>query len=131
MVISSGVQSISDLTVEILSATEKSSDVKITGEKVIGSSGTVSRQYQKMNGQYTSSLTDGQYREIRLDKTVPFVSASGDASVKCPDGKSSCKSSEVDIAATGWGGIPVWGYLLGILLVILAIFYLFGKTSKR
>jgi hypothetical protein len=122
---------ISDLTVYVLSATEKSADVKITGEKVTTESGTVSKLYQKMNGQYTSSLTDDQYREIRLDKTVPFVTASDGAVVKCPEGKSNCKSSEVDIKAAGFFGIPIWGYILGIFLIVVAIFYLFGKTSRR
>ncbi len=121
---------ISDLTVEVVSATEQSADVKVTGEKVVGSSGTVSKQYRKLNGQYVSSLTDNQYSEIRLDKTVPFVSASANDDVKCPEGKSNCKSSEVDIQAAGWGGIPVWGYILGVLLILFAGFYLFGKSSK-
>ncbi len=120
---------ISDLTVEILSANEKSADVKITGEKITNGAGTVSKQYKKMNGQYVSSLTDGQYREIRLDKTVPFVTANENADVKCPEGKSNCKASEVDIAAAGWAGIPVWEYIVGVLLVFLAIFYLLGKKS--
>ena len=121
---------ISDLTVEVVSATEKSADVKITGEKTNSQSGSLAKQYQKMNGQYVSSLTDGQYREIRLDKTVPFVSASANSDVECPEGKTNCKASEVDINAAGWGGIPVWGYILGVLLVLFAIFYLFGKSSK-
>ena len=121
---------ISDLNVEVISAVENGADVKITGEKVTSSSGAVSKQYQKMNGQYVSTLTDSQYREIRLDKTVPFVSASANADVTCPEGKSNCKASEVDIKAAGWGGIPVWGYIVGILLLLFALFYLFGKSSK-
>jgi hypothetical protein len=121
---------ISDLTVEVVSATEESADVKVTGEKTNSGTGTLTKQYKKMNGQYVNSLTDGQYSEIRLDKTVPFVSASASSEVECPEGKSNCKASEVDIQAAGWGGIPVWAYILGILLILFAVFYLFGKSSK-
>ena len=88
------------------------------------------RQYIKLNGNLASTLEDSEYREIRLDKTVPFVSASKSATVKCPEGKTDCKASEVDISGAGFAGVPIWVYVVGVLVLMGAIFYLFGRTSK-
>lgn len=122
---------ISDLNIELISATEESADVKITGKMTSTSGGSVKKQYIKMNGALVDSLTDDQYREIRLDKTVPFVKASKNAEVKCPEGKETCKSSEVDISAPGFGGIPIWAYIVGVAVLVLAVAYLIGKTSRK
>ena len=122
---------IGGLDVELVSATEESADVVITGKMTSTSGGSVEKQYIKMNGDLVDSLTDDQYREIRLDKTVPFVKAPKNAEVKCPEGKETCKSSEVDIQAPGFGGVPIWVYIVGIIIVIAAVVYLLGKTSRR
>lgn len=122
---------IGGLDVELISATEESADIKITGKMTSTSGGSVKKQYKKMNGQWVDSLTDEQYREIRLDKTVPFVKAPKNAEVKCPEGKETCKASEVDITAPGFGGIPIWVYLVIGVIVVLAVVYLLGKTSGK
>lgn len=122
---------IGGLTIELVSATEDSADVKIAGKLTTTSGGSVEKLYLKMNGIYATSLTDDQYREIRLDKTVPFVKAAKNAEVKCPEGKASCKASEVDIMGTGFGGVPIWAYILGVALVIGLVIYLLGKTSRK
>ena len=120
---------ISDLTVEVVSATEESADVKISGEITSTVGGKVEKLYLKMNGQYVSSLTDDQYREIRLDKTVPFVKAQPDAKVACPEGQTSCKAE--DVVIVGGTQIPVLWIVVALTVVILAVVYLLGKTSKK
>jgi hypothetical protein len=119
------------LDVELVSATEESADVKISGVLSSTNGGSVEKKYKKMNAEWVDTLTDEQYREIRLDKTVPFVKAHKDAEVNCPDGKETCNASEVDITAPGFGGVPVWGYILMVLLIVLAVAYLLGKSSRR
>lgn len=122
---------ISSVAIRLISASENGADVKITGKVTSTSGGTVTRQYKKMNGELVSSLTDEQYRELRLDKTIPFVKASKNAEVNCPKGKETCTASEVDIKEPGFAGVPVWVYILGVVLIVLVIAYLVGKTSRR
>ena len=122
---------IGGINVELVSATEESADVIITGKMTSTSGGSVKKQYIKMNGDLVDSLTDDQYREIRLDKTVPFVKAPKNSEVQCPEGKETCKSSEVDIKSSGFGGVPIWVYIVGIIIIVAAVVYLLGKTSRR
>ena len=120
---------ISDLTVEIVSATEESADVKITGEVTSTEGGATDKQYLKMNGEWVDSLTDEQYREIRLDKTVPFVKAGANAEVECPEGKTNCKAE--DVVIVGGTKVPMLWIVIGLVAVVLAVVYLLGKTSKK
>ncbi len=120
------------LEIELITATNESADVRITGKITSTSGEVVEKQYKKMNGDWVDSLTDDQYREIRLDKTVPFVKAPKNAEVKCPEGKETCKASEVDIIqAAGWSGVPIWVYIVGVIVLVLAVVYLLGKTSRK
>jgi hypothetical protein len=49
--------------------------------------------YLKMNLEETETIKESDYREIRLDKNVPFVQVDQYANAYCP--KPDCKSSEV------------------------------------
>ena len=55
------------------------------------------RQYLRLNGEYVGeeNLQDGDYREIRLDRTVPFVPSGFPGVPQCPPGKSSCTAAEL------------------------------------
>lgn len=89
-----------------------------------------SRQYLKLNGNYVSqeALQDGDYSQIRLDKSVPFVAA-GAKEPACPEGKSSCTAGEVvDLGAAG--KLPVAWIIIGVLIVVLLVVYLLGKSSR-
>jgi len=119
------------LSITVNSATAEGAEVVIAGKKVTEGDTTSMKEYLKTNNEYVKVVQDSHYRELRLDKTVPFVVAGANADVKCPEGKSECKASEVDIHAGGPGGIPVWGYILGVLVIVLLIAYLLGKSSKK
>jgi len=114
------------LEVTLNSAAEGSAEVTVVGEKTITVSGESTKIYLKMNGEYITELKDMYYRELRLDKSVPFVADMSNP--ECPEGQEHCKSSEViDI---GGMKIPTWAIIVGALLVILLIAYLLGKTSR-
>ena len=116
---------IGTLTIEVNSATEDGAEVLIEGSKSVISGGSSSKEYLKMNGQYVLEKQDMDYRELRLDKTVPFVEKG--ANPKCPEGKTSCTAGEVE-----FGGIiiPKWAIIVGIAAVVLLVVYLWGKSSK-
>ena len=122
---------IGGLIVELLAATNNSAEVDISGTITDTTTTESIKQYLKMNGELTSSLTDSEYREIRLDKTIPFVSASANGKVKCPKGKTTCNANEVELSMGGrTTNIPIWTIILGFMLVILSIPYLLGKTTR-
>lgn len=122
---------INDLSVKLVSASQESADVEIHGEITTNTQGSVTKQYKKTNGEYVSSVTDDNYRELRLDKIVPFVQAPKSVEVKCPEGKTSCSSNEVQIMNAGIFGIPVIWFVVILALVVLGVVYLFGRTYKR
>ena len=79
-----------------------------------------------MNGEYVTELRDMHYRELRLDKTVPFVADMSDP--QCPEGQQHCSSSQVvDI---GGMKVPTWAIVVGVLVIVLLVAYLLGKTSR-
>ncbi|MDP2907914.1 MAG: hypothetical protein Q8O03_08300 [Nanoarchaeota archaeon] len=117
---------IGTLTAEVVSADDAKATLKFSGKKIVAKAGETVKLYQKMNDEEVTSVTDMDYRELRLDKSVPFVADMSDP--QCPEGKETCKASEViDI---GGMKIPVWSIIVGALLVILLIAYLLGKTSR-
>lgn len=119
-------ETIGALTITVNSATEESADVTITGQKVTEEGATSEKEYLKQNGQYINIAQDSDYRELRLDKTVPFVS--GMNNPECPEGKTECKASEV--IDVGGYKIPIIWIILGVIVIILIIAYLMGKTSR-
>lgn len=87
------------------------------------------RSYQKMNAEYIETASDSDYREIRLDKTVPFARP-GVEEPSCPEGQTTCTASEViDLGAAG--KFPKWILLVAGLVVVLLVVYLLGKTSRK
>ncbi len=120
---------ISDLFVKVTSANAESADVEIHGEVSLTQAGNVIKQYKKTNGEYVQNPSDNNYRELRLDKVVPFVEASSSAQVKCPEGKTTCSANEVQIANSGFFGIPSTWIVIALVLVVLGVVYLFGRTQ--
>lgn len=120
-------ETVEGLTINVLKANANSIDVKITGKKTGETTASSTKQYLKMNGQYITTVSDEDYRELRLDKNVPFVKDMSNP--QCPEGKTECKSNEV--IEVGGVDIPIWTIILGIAVVVLLVFYLLGKTSRR
>ena len=80
-----------------------------------------------MNGRYAEQLKDSQYREIRLDKTLPFVEAPKNAEIRCPEDQTYCKSDEVEVSKTkNW----LYGIIAGLAVVFVILVYMLGKGSK-
>lgn len=117
---------IGSLTITVKDATENSATVKITSSETVTIAGTTTKQYLKMNGKYVTTLEDSQYREIRLDKTIPFVEKMSNP--QCPDGKTTCSASEV--VDVGGVGVPSNWLLIAGALVVLAVVFLAGKASR-
>ncbi len=115
-----------DVTLNKADAT--SAEVAIKGEKTVTVSGESKPVYLKMNGEYVTELKDMYYRELRLDKSIPFVADMSDPQCPDPASQTGCKASEV--IDVGGMKIPVWAIIVGALLVILLIAYLLGKTSR-
>lgn len=116
------------LDVEVVEANEQTADVVVSGTMTSTSGGSVTKQFVKMNGEMADSLTDDQYREIRLDKTVPFVKATPGAEVSCPEGQETCSAN--DVVTIGGQGVPTWVFVVVGVLIVLAVVYLLGRTSK-
>ncbi len=114
------------LEVTVKSADETKAEVVIKGQKTTVTGGTSTKKYLKMNGVYVDEPQDMDYRELRLDKTIPFVSDMSNP--ECPEGKTSCKASEV--VDVGGVGIPKWAIVVGIVVIVLLVFYLWGKSSR-
>ncbi len=128
-------EKVSDLTVEVKEANAVNATVSVTGTKTVELTqpGEVGKQFLKMNGIYVSALEDGEYRELRLDKTVPFVAAEKAKptdELACPEGKTSCTASEVKVVNVGGVGIPIWAIIAGVVVIVLLIVFLLGRTSK-
>jgi hypothetical protein len=88
---------------------------------------SVKKQYLKMNGELVSVVKDQDYRELRLDKTVPFAEKQSGVDVACPEGQTSCKAEEVK--SSGAWGYSMYLIIGGILLLAFAVVYLIGKTK--
>ncbi len=119
---------IKGLEVTLNSAEEGSAEVSVIGEKTVEVSGESKQIYLKMNGEYVSELKDMYYRELRLDKSVPFVADMSDPACPDPTSATGCKASEV--IDVGGMKIPTWAIIVGALVVILLIAYLLGKSSR-
>jgi hypothetical protein len=120
-------ETVKDVKIKVTKADDKGADVTVTGNKVTKVEGTSVKKYQKMDGTYVTVKADKYYRELRLDKTVPFAPKSM-SDPQCPEGKTHCTASEV--IDVGGMKIPIWAIIVGALLVILLIAYLLGKTSR-
>lgn len=62
-------------------------------EKLNLNTNSAIKVYQKISGEEMTSVTDMDYREMRLAKTVPFVAKMSNP--QCPEGKTECKANEV------------------------------------
>lgn len=89
---------------------------------------SVKKQYIKMNGEIIDTAQDKDYRELRLDKTVPFVEKQSGVDVSCEEGQTHCKAEDVKI--TGKGDYWLYGIIGALLLLAFAVVYLIGKTKR-
>ncbi|MBL7101062.1 MAG: hypothetical protein ISS23_03855 [Nanoarchaeota archaeon] len=119
---------IKGLDVTLNSATDGSAEITVEGEKTITVSGESKKIYLKMNGEYITELRDMYYRELRLDKSVPFIADMTDPQCPDPTDPNGCRASEV--VDVGGMKIPLWAIIVGALVVILLVAYLLGKTSR-
>lgn len=88
------------------------------------------RIYLKMNLEETTELKDSNYREIRLDKTVPFIEASQDyVDAYCPKGKADCKTAEVVLVSAKTSNIFL--YLSIVLAIGIVILLIILRRSKK
>lgn len=85
---------------------------------------TSTRQYVRMDGQIIEKPLDKDYRELRLDKTVPFVAKQKGVDASCPEGQTSCNANEV-IINKNWF---MYGF---IALVIIGVVLLVVVASRR
>ncbi|MFH1591467.1 MAG: hypothetical protein ABIC95_06080 [archaeon] len=86
------------------------------------------RLYEKMNGEYIREKSDSIFRDLILQKTVPFISAA-EADVYCPLGQSHCLSE--DVVVPSYPKKVSWQYSLLIILSILTIFLLIISIIVR
>jgi hypothetical protein len=85
------------------------------------------RTYVLMNGATTTQPLDKDYRELRLDKSVPFVEAQLGTRVSCPDGQTTCSSDEV-VLKKDWF---LYGFVALLILMVLGIAFILGRGSKN
>jgi hypothetical protein len=89
------------------------------------------RCYQKQNLEYSCERVDSVFREITLDKTVPFVNSGTTGDVYCPIGNSDCKLSNVIINTINDESKSNTLTIILILIVIILVsmvFYLIRKN---
>jgi len=86
------------------------------------------RVYQKMNGESTINPLDKDYRELRVDKNVPFVKTNAGVDVSCPKGQTNCDTDEVEIKVKkNWF---MYGFIGLVVMIVLAVIYMLGRGSK-
>jgi len=84
--------------------------------------------YQKTNNEYTSEKTDNIFREIRLDKTVPFVSSEVEGDIYCR--KNYCSRDDVIINKPALKSNFLW-LIVGILAIITLILLIYVFSLKK
>lgn len=84
--------------------------------------------YSKMNGETMEDVMDRDYRELRLDKSIPFVDAPIGKEPICPDGQSSCKAEEVEFTISKrWF---MFGFVALLVLIIIGVTFMLGRSIK-
>ena len=116
-----------NLEISVDKVKEDSLKVEITE---ITESADSQKSYLTMNGLYVAELKDSQYREIRLDKTIPFVEAPKTAEVKCPEDQTYCKSDEVEISEPKTS-YYLYGIVAGLAVILLILVYLVGRGGRN
>ena len=117
---------VKDVKVKVTAADDKGATITVSGSKVVKPTGTTIKLYQKMNGEEVTNVVDMDYREIRLDKTVPFVAKMSDP--QCPEGKTECKAGEV--VDVGGFKVPIVWIVVAVAVIILLVAYLLGRGSR-
>ena len=121
-------ETVNGLKVTLNSATAENAEVLVEGTATTTTeAGAAVKSYQMMNLEYKTAPEDSDYREIRLGKTVPFVKDM--STPECPEGKTECNAAEV--VDVGGMKIPTWTIIVGVLVVVLVVAYLLGKSSRH
>ncbi|MDD4878661.1 MAG: hypothetical protein PHO02_06550 [Candidatus Nanoarchaeia archaeon] len=121
-------ETVNGLKVTLNSATAENAEVLVEGTATTTTeAGANVKSFQMMNGEYKTEPEDSDYREIRLGKTVPFVEDM--STPECPEGKTECTAEEV--IDVGGMKIPTWAIIAGILVIVLVVAYLLGKSSRH
>ncbi|MDI6737123.1 MAG: hypothetical protein QME12_01240 [Nanoarchaeota archaeon] len=123
-------ETVNGLKVTLNSATAENAEVLVEGTATTTiAAGANVKSFQMMNLEYKAEdmVEDSDYREIRLGKTVPFVKDM--STPECPEGKTECTASEV--IDVGGMKIPTWAIIVGVLVIVLVVAYLIGKTSRK
>ncbi len=118
-----------ELEITLKEANEDNATLLVEGTKTVIKPVETVRKYLLMNGEYVTEeeLKDSDYREIRLEKTLPFVKDMKEPA--CPEGKTTCKASEV--IDVGGMKIPTVWIVVAIAVIVLVIAYLLGRTSRH
>jgi hypothetical protein len=86
------------------------------------------KTYIRMNGELIDVAEDNDYREIRLDKTVPFVKKQTGVDTSCPEGQTTCNSDEVVVSMKKNWFIFAFGCL--VVLLVFSLIFMLGRSSK-
>lgn len=113
------------LSITVNSADEEKANIVLKGKKTV-EAGSATKTYRTMQGTYVLD-PEGHYSTIRLDKTVPFVEKMSNP--QCPEGKTECKANEV--IEVGGAKVPLMWIVIAVIVVVLIVAYLLGKTSKQ
>ena len=81
----------------------------------------VDKKYQKMNAKYVDEPEDTFYRELRLDKTVPFVK--GISNPECPEGDTECKVEDIKVKKSDLSLILLGGGIVVIVFLLLILVF--------
>ena len=84
--------------------------------------------YQKMNLEYTDKISDSIYRELRLDKTVPFASAETIGEIYCPKNTDCTKNN---LIINSYKMTPNWLFYIIILIMLIIIICLSVMLRKK
>jgi len=85
------------------------------------------RVYSMMNGETIEKPMDRDYRELRLDKSVPFVKVNRISDAACPEGQSNCSVDDVVVKFNkNWF---IYGFF-GLFVMLLAfVFFTSGRKG--
>jgi len=121
---SNSTQTFEDLTIKVLNIYDNSVEIEANYVK---ETSTSTKTYLRQNGQYVNDVQDNDYRELRLDKSIPFVEAPANSDVQCKDNKTSCTANDVAVTP---GTNLLWWIIGGIGIVLALTIYILGRGSK-
>ena len=107
--------------IKLTQSYDNATNITTTNKKTV-------RTFMKMNGETTSKVLDRDYRELRLDKNIPFVKYQPGIDVNCPEGQTNCKTDEVEVDFKST--FFMYGFISLAVLIGLAAIFLLGRGSR-